>query len=237
MSKATETIATKLAAIEERIQRACQRVHRTAREVTLVCVSKTVEAAIIESAYQAGARIFGENYGQHLRDKSLLLAELSDLRWHFIGRLQRNKVKYAVGISSLIHTVDNPALIEAIDRQARSRDCVQKVLVQLNLSGEASKSGCAEPELGELLTHFGSRRHTRCVGLMTMPPYAPDPESSRELFARLRQIRDRFREQDPIPNVDLRHLSMGMSGDFEVAIEEGATLVRVGSAIFGPRDR
>jgi len=212
--------------------RACERAGRSPEEVTLVCVSKTVRADAVRAAYEAGARDFGENYGQELRDKASALADLPGVRWHFIGGLQRNKVKYT-SAARLIHSIDSAELVAEVERRAAAAGRVQEVLVQLNLAGEETKSGIGEPELEDLLAAFATCRSCRCVGLMTMPPFFDDPERARPIFARLRELRDRHAA--PRPGVDLRHLSMGMSGDFEVAIEEGATLIRVGTAIFGER--
>lgn len=230
-----DVLAANLRVIQRRIHDACVRAGRVADEVTLVCVSKTRTAPTIRAAHDAGGRDFGENYAQHLRDKHEALVTAAGLRWHFIGRLQRNKVKFVVGTAALIHTVDRPAIVEAIERRAASAGGIQDVLVQLNLSGEESKSGCSVDELDDLLRCFAQCSHVRCTGLMTMPPFSTDPELSRPVFRRLRQIRDEARAE--LAGVELRQLSMGMSGDFEVAVEEGATLVRVGTAIFGPRER
>jgi hypothetical protein len=228
------SLAERLQGIQDRIARACGDAGRDPGEVTLVCVSKTVSAEAIREAYQAGARDFGENYGQHLRDKARELADLPDLRWHFIGALQRNKVKYAAGKVALVHSVDSAELIEEVQRRAAAAGRTQAVLVQLNLSGERTKSGAPEAELEGLLDRFAGCSHCACAGLMTMPPFFDDPQRARPLFARLRELRDRA-AATPRPNVELRQLSMGMSGDFEVAVEEGATIVRVGTAIFGER--
>lgn len=235
MTTRAETVAQNLEAVRQRIAAACQRAGRAEHEVTLVCVTKTLEPDAIRAAHAAGARAFGENYGQELRDKARTLADLAgDLDWHFIGPLQRNKVKYVAGTARLIHTVHSQELLQAIDERAGRAGQTQKVLVQLNLAREASKSGIGPEQLEPLLDAFATLGHCRCVGLMTMPPFFDDPDRARPLFRQLRQLRDRLCAT-PRAGVDLRHLSMGMSGDFEVAIEEGATLVRVGTAIFGER--
>jgi pyridoxal phosphate enzyme (YggS family) len=228
-------IADNLAAVRRAIAHACRGAGRSADEVRLVCASKRVDAARIREAHVAGAREVGENYAQELRDKSAALADLGELRWHFIGALQRNKVRYVVGRVALIHSVDSVPLLEEIDRRAAAADLVQELLVELNLGGEASKSGVSEHALGELLDGCARLEHVRCVGLMTMPPFFDDPDRARPLFARLRGLLGEHAAR-PRPRVELRELSMGMSGDFETAIEEGATIVRVGTAIFGPRD-
>jgi len=226
------TTAERLARVQESMASACLRAGRRLEEVTLVCVSKTVGAEAVRAAYEAGARDFGENYGQELRDKAGALADLPDLRWHFIGGLQRNKVKYT-SAAHLIHSIDSAELVAEVERRAAAAGRVQEVLVQLNLAGEETKSGIAEAALEELLAAFAACGSCRCVGLMTMPPFFDDPARARPLFARLRELRELHAA--PRPGVELRHLSMGMSGDFEVAIEEGATLIRVGTAIFGER--
>lgn len=229
-----DPVADNLQRTGARIRAACQRAGRDPDGVQLVCVSKTVDAGRIEQAYGAGARDFGENYGQHLRDKARDLQHLADLRWHFIGPLQRNKVRYVVGTAQLIHSVHGVELLEAIDGRAERMGLVQDYLVQLNLAQEPSKSGAAADQLGAILDAAGRCSSCRCLGLMTMPPFFDDPEGARPFFAELRALRERF-STAPRPNVDLRHLSMGMTGDFEVAIEEGATLVRIGTALFGER--
>lgn len=228
-------LAGRLHAVQERVAAACRRVGRAPEEVALLCVTKTVEAARVRQAYEAGARRFGENYAQELRDKALELADLPGLEWHFIGALQRNKVKYVVGTARWIQTIDSPTLLEAVDRRAaQAGPAPQEVLVEVNIAGEQSKSGVSAAELEGLLDRFTGATSCRCAGLMTMPPFFDEPERARPYFADLRRLRDRLSTRAR-SHVDLRHLSMGMSGDFEVAIEEGATIVRVGTAIFGPR--
>ncbi len=229
-----DTLRHNLAIIRQRIERTCERAKRNPNEVTLVCASKAVAVDVIREAYEAGARDFGENYAQELRDKAQALADLTDLRWHFFGALQRNKVKYVAGRTTLIHSVESTALVEEIDRRAKALNLPQDVLLQLNLARETTKSGITEQAVEDLLQSFASCTHCRCVGLMTMPPYSEDPEAARPLFAWLRTLRQKHAATSR-PQVDLCHLSMGMSHDFEVAIEEGATLIRVGTAVFGSR--
>ncbi len=235
MSDSQGELQQNLEAVRQRLERACERAGRRPDEVTLVSVSKTVDAARVRQAYELGERDFGENYGQHLRDKAAELADLGDLRWHFIGPLQRNKVKYTTSRAALIHSIHSTSLIKEIDRRAAAAGWQQEVLVQLNISGEETKSGVGDEALAPLLDAFAGCSHTRCVGLMTMPPFFDDGDAARPFFAALRELRDRAAATQR-PNVDLRHLSMGMTGDFEVAIAEGATLVRVGTAIFGARE-
>lgn len=234
MSDSQDKLKQNLEQVRARLERACARAGRSPDEVTLVSVSKTVDAARVRQAYELGERDFGENYGQHLRDKATELADLTDLRWHFIGPLQRNKVKYTTSRAALIHSIHSASLVKEIDRRAAAAGWQQQALVQLNLSGEETKSGVDDEALASLLDAFADCTHTLCVGLMTMPPFFDDGDAARPYFAALRELRDRAAAA-PRPNVDLRHLSMGMTGDFETAIEEGATLVRVGTAIFGAR--
>lgn len=222
------TIAERLASVRERIARAAERAGRGTEAVTLVAVSKRKPAGDIAAALDAGCRDFGENYVQELVDKASEMSEREGLRWHFIGHLQRNKVKILLGVPQLVllHGVDSPRLIAELDKRA-SRP--MEVLLQVELGGEASKSGCQPGELGALLEAVDRAERVAACGLMCMPPPG-DPEAARPFFAELRQLRDAHGGSERLP-----HLSMGMSHDFEVAIEEGATIVRVGSAIFGPR--
>lgn len=229
MSSPRSTIAERLDQIRERVAAAAVRSGRAPDAVGIVAVSKTKPAALIREAIAAGCVDFGENYVQELQEKAAALASLK-ARWHFIGHAQRNKAKALVDVAglSLVHGVDSVRLAHALDAKAeRALD----VLIQVNVSGEASKSGCAPEQAAELLAAIASSQHLRCRGLMTMPPEG-DPEEARPLFRKLRVLRDSLGEALG----DLPELSMGMSHDFEVAIEEGATLVRVGSAIFGPRE-
>ncbi|MBX7083335.1 MAG: YggS family pyridoxal phosphate-dependent enzyme [Nannocystaceae bacterium] len=224
-------VAQRLAQVHARIEAA--RARAGADAVRLVAVGKHHRAPAIAAAYAAGQRDFGENYAQELADKRAALASACpELRWHVIGPVQRNKAKLVVG-TALVHTVDRVPLLAALDHQALSLGVTQPVLVQVNVAGEASKSGVAPAELPALLDAFADCGALRCVGLMTMPPAGP-AESARPHFRALRQLRDRL-ASTARPQVELRELSMGMSDDLEVAIEEGATLVRVGTAIFGAR--
>jgi PLP dependent protein len=228
------SIAQNLAAVRERLRRACERADRQEEEVTLICVSKKMPPEAIRAAYAAGARDFGENYAQELRDKATALHDLSELRWHFIGPLQRNKVKYVVGRAHLIHSVSALEIVEEIDQRAAALGLKQDLLIQLNLAGEKTKSGISEEELPGWWVHLAACPCCRCVGLMTMPPFFEEPERARPLFARLRETLTAQTNAAP-DHQAFDQLSMGMSGDFEVAIEEGATLVRIGTAIFGSR--
>jgi len=229
-----EALRRSLAEVRARLRAAAGRAGRDPDEVTLVAVSKTHPPEAVRVAYEAGQRVFGENYGQELRDKAAALAALGDLQWHFIGPLQRNKVKYVVGTAAMLQSVDSVELLDELQRRAEARGVDLPCLVEVNLAGEQSKSGVPRDEIAPLLDAFASRPRLRCLGLMTMPPFVDDAEESRPHFRALRELRAAL-AATPRAGVDLRHLSMGMTQDFEVAIEEGATIVRVGTAIFGAR--
>jgi pyridoxal phosphate enzyme (YggS family) len=217
--------------VRERIARAEAAASRAPGAVRLVAVSKKMPPEDLRHALAAGQRELGESYGQEFRDKRLALAaEPVAPRWHFIGPLQANKVKYVAGQVALLHSVDTAALLDELERRALPQAC----LVQVNVTGEPQKRGVAPDALGALLDRFATSAHLRCEGLMTVPALADDPEASRASFAALRALREREAAR-PRPRVELRELSMGMSHDIEVAISEGATLVRVGTAIFGSR--
>lgn len=216
------SVADGLSRVHERIARACAKAGRSASEVTLVAVSKTHGPEAIREAYAAGQRIFGENYVQELVGKANALADLPDLQWHFIGHLQRNKVRDVLRVGALIETLDSVRLAREIDKRAERAS----VFVQVNVAGEAQKSGCAPEELDGLIAEVRGLSHLELRGLMTVPPLGEGPEVSRRYFAQLRELAAAH---------GLSGLSMGMSADLEVAIEEGATLVRVGTAVFGAR--
>lgn len=218
-------VAEGLREVRERIERACAKAGRSPSEVTLVAVSKVHPADAVREAYAAGQRVFGENYVQELADKSGALADLEDLRWHFIGHLQRNKVREVVRAGAWVETVDSERLAAELDKRAPDGKPVP-ILLQVNVAGEAQKSGCSPEELPRLIERARALPHLELRGLMTIPPLGEVPEASRPHFARLREL--------AAPH-GLRELSMGMSADLEVAIEEGATIVRVGTAIFGAR--
>jgi hypothetical protein len=227
------TIADNIAVIRDRMARAAQRCGRNAAEVALVAVTKTHPAEMVRQAWQAGVTTVGENYIQEACDKIAALADCP-LSWHFIGHLQTNKAKIAVALFDLIHGVDSLKLAREVDKQAAKIGKIQSILIQVNVSGEATKSGTTEEAALELIRDAGRLEHLRVRGLMTMPPFFDQPERARPYFAALRRLRDRIRAE-AVAGVDMVELSMGMTGDFEVAIEEGATLVRIGTAIFGPR--
>jgi hypothetical protein len=198
-----------------------------------VAVSKTVPAETVKVAIEAGATILGENYIQECREKFNTLATMP-VSWHFIGHLQRNKAKYAVRMFDLIHTVDSFALAQEIDKRAAKINKVQPILVQINISQEETKSGVSLEGALALVEQISTLNFVAVKGLMTMPPFFDEPEKARPYFQELRHLRDRI-EKLQLSQVAMQELSMGMTGDFEVAIEEGATLVRVGTAIFGAR--
>lgn len=206
---------------------------REPNSVRLVAVSKTMPVERVAAAIDAGAVILGENYIQEAREKTNALYD-RPVQWHFIGHLQSNKSKYAVRMFDLIHSVDSIKLAKTLNREAGKNDKVQDILIQVNISREASKSGIEEDETIDLVSQIAKLDNIRVKGLMTMPPFFDQPEAARPFFHRLARLRDRI-AGNKIPGVDMDELSMGMTGDFEVAIEEGATLVRIGTAIFGTR--
>jgi pyridoxal phosphate enzyme (YggS family) len=223
----------RLEQIKERIRLVAESCRRDPASIRLVAVSKTVPAETVREAIEAGATILGENYVQEAREKFDALIHYP-VSWHLIGHLQSNKAKYAVRLFDLIHSVDSLKLARALDQEAKKADKIQPILVQVNISGEDTKSGISASETPELLSQISRLENLSIKGLMTMPPYFYQPKKVRPYFAALRELRDRLQEK-PLPNVSMEELSMGMSGDFEVAIEEGATLVRIGTAIFGER--
>lgn len=227
-------IAANLARIRERIASACQRVDRDPAEVCLIAVSKVKPAAAIDAAFASGQQLFGESYVQEFRDKSPNVQ--SPVEWHYIGGLQSNKVKYLRGKVALIHSVDRLSLAEEISRQWQKIDASCKILLQVNIGEEAQKSGSSPAELEQLLRAVAALPNLQICGLMCLPPYCADAEAVRPYFRRMRELAEQL-DQLQLPGVSMAELSMGMSGDFEVAVEEGATLVRVGTAIFGERSR
>jgi pyridoxal phosphate enzyme (YggS family) len=223
----------RLEQIEQRIRQAAESSNRDAASVRLVAVSKTIAADIVKEAIEAGVTILGENYVQEARKKFKALVQYP-VSWHFIGHLQSNKAKYAVRLFDLIHSVDSIKLARELDKQAGKLDKIQQILVQVNISAEDSKSGISIEETPRLIAEIGQLKNIAVKGLMTMPPYFYQPQKVQPFFAALRELRDQIRDQS-LPNASLDELSMGMTGDFEVAIKEGATLVRIGTAIFGER--
>ena len=228
----SELVAS-IAAVEAEVAEACRAAGRERAEVTLIAVSKTHPADAVAAARRAGLCDFGENYAQELREKALAVGDVTGLRWHFIGSLQRNKVKYVVGLCEWLHTIDSPALLDEVARVAAKRGVVQRCLVEVNVGHDPHKSGIAPSALPALLDAFAEQASVRCEGLMTIPPFG-DAKAARPHFRALRALRDEHRASAR-PHVTLRELSMGMSADFAAAIAEGATMVRVGTAIFGAR--
>ncbi|MRR53579.1 MAG: YggS family pyridoxal phosphate-dependent enzyme [Deltaproteobacteria bacterium] len=226
------SIAENLKHIQDSIISAAQRSGRNADSVKLVAVSKTQPTEAVKAALEAGQQFFGENYVQEFLEKAQKLPE--SVEWHFIGSLQSNKVKYLAGLTRLIHSVDRLSLAQEIDRQWGKVDKVCDILLQVNISGETTKSGTSAEELFQLAREVALLPHLRVKGLMTMPPFFDEPERARPYFRELKKLSGLL-AAEKIPGITMEELSMGMSGDFEVAIEEGATLVRVGSAIFGER--
>ena len=224
-------IAENLAEVQGRISRSIKKSGREPGSVRLISVSKQVDVERIEEAREAGAVIFGENKIQEVIPKIEQMGS-DGIAWHFIGHLQKNKVKFIDGHFDLIHSVDSFELAEKIARNSQSENREQKILLQVNVSGETAKFGMEPDELEKRSQDFIRLKGVQVEGLMTIPPFDSDPEKSRINFSRLREIRDRCEKKN---GLSLHELSMGMSHDFEIAIEEGATLVRVGTAIFGPR--
>jgi len=221
----TTVTGRNIAAIQKRIAKAAEKADRSPSEITLVAVTKTVEAAAIREAFTAGLRHFGESRIQEAREKLPQLAALQPApTWHMVGHLQTNKAKTATELFDIIHSVDSLKVAEAISQHAKYD---MFVLVQVNVAGEPSKYGFALQDTIAALEHIARLPRLRIKGLMTIAPYTDDPEEVRPVFRRLRLMRD---------SLGLEHLSMGMSHDFEVAIQEGATLVRIGQAIFGERE-
>jgi pyridoxal phosphate enzyme (YggS family) len=230
-------IAARAAAVRERIARAAARAGRRAEEVTLVAVSKTHPPALVREAYAAGLRDFGENKVQEAEAKIAALADLrASLRWHLVGHLQTNKARKAAALFDSIHSVDSADIAQKLAAAVAGAETPRTldVLVQVDLAGEATKHGAEEAHVLALLERLQELRALRAVGLMLLPPFFDDPQQARPFFARLRVLRDRAVAHGLLLGSEL---SMGMSHDFEVAIEEGATLVRVGTALFGERKK
>jgi len=225
---------SRLEAVRARIERAARQAGRDPGGVTLVAVSKSVPVERLREAIAIGCRVFGENRVQEAAAKMEALSEYQGLQWHLIGPLQTNKIKAAVGRFALLHAVDRLEVAEHLDRAARERGLTQAVLLEVNVAGERTKHGFSPDELARVTERMGAFPGIRVLGLMAVPPAAGAPEEARPHFRRLRMLAAEVQTLK-IPGVTMRELSMGMSGDFEVAIEEGATMVRVGTALFGPR--
>jgi pyridoxal phosphate enzyme (YggS family) len=226
-------IAENLAEVRERISQAIQKSGKEPGSARLITVSKQISVDRIEEARTAGAVVFGENKIQEAIPKIEQMGA-DGISWHFIGHLQKNKVKFLDERFDLIHSVDSLELAEKIAKHCQSENRVQRILLQVNVSGEAAKFGMEPNELEKQMAGFFQLQGVQVEGLMTIPPFDSDPENSRRHFSRLRELREQYEKQN---GLSLQELSMGMSHDFEVAVEEGATLVRVGTAIFGPRPK
>ncbi|MGD0792049.1 MAG: YggS family pyridoxal phosphate-dependent enzyme [Terriglobales bacterium] len=230
------SIAENIAQVRERIAAAARRAGRNLDDITLMAVSKTFPAERIREAYAAGLRVFGENRVQEFAGKADALRDLRDAEWHLIGHLQTNKAAKAAELFDAVDSVDSARMAEKLNAFADSASKTLSVLIEINVGGEKAKSGVApdSDELEQILQGAPRWGHLKICGLMTVPPYTEDPEGARPYFRQLRQIRDSIAARE-LPTIGTAVLSMGMSHDFEVAIEEGATCVRVGTAIFGER--
>lgn len=222
-----------LAKVEENIQAVCKKAGRDRSEVTLIAVSKTKPVSMLQEIYDENIRHFGENKVQELCDKMEQLPE--DIKWHMIGHLQRNKVKYIVGRVALIHSVDTYRLAEEINIQAKKKNVVVPILVEVNIAKEESKFGISREDAILLVEDISHLENVRIKGLMTIAPYVENPEDNRQYFQKIKQLSVDIIHKN-IDNVSMEILSMGMTGDYMVAIEEGATMVRVGTGIFGERN-
>jgi len=223
-----DKLKANLAAVEERIAAACARAGRKRSEVTLVGVTKYVDVDVARALLELGVRDLGESRPQELWRKA---AAIPEARWHLVGHLQRNKVERTLPLARLIHSVDSIRLLDAVDADAKSREVAANLLLEFNVSGDESKYGFLEADLEKLVARFREPIYSQVRGLMTMGPLAATPEENRAVFASLRQMRDLLRNIRQRHH-SMSHLSMGMTNDFEIAIEEGATLVRIGSALF-----
>ena len=226
-------ITENLEQVRKNIEEACRAVNRDPGEVTLISVSKTKPVSMLQEAYDAGSRDFGENKVQEIMDKYPQLP--SDIRWHMIGHLQRNKVKYIVDKVALIHSVDSLRLAETIENEAAKHNVTVPILIEVNVAQEESKFGLKTEEVLSLVESVAALPHINIKGLMTIAPYVEDPEENRGIFRQLKKLRVDIAAKN-INNVNMSVLSMGMTGDYQVAVQEGATMVRVGTGIFGERD-
>ena len=226
------TIRDHLNEVRENIQKACEKAGRSPQEVTLIAVSKTKPLFMLEEAYEAGARDFGENKVQEIREKHPKMPE--DARFHMIGHLQRNKVKQVLPHAVLIHSVDSYRLAEQISQEAGKLGITAKILLEVNVAKEESKFGMMPEDVEEMAGQIAALPHLQIEGLMTIAPFVDDPEKSRPVFRKLYQLSVDIKKKN-IDNVSMSVLSMGMTGDYQVAVEEGATMIRVGTGIFGAR--
>jgi PLP dependent protein len=228
-----EPVVERVQSVLSKIRRATEKSGRSPQDVRLVAVTKTVLADRIRQGINAGITIVGENRFQEAVPKIAALKDTT-VRWHFIGQLQRRKAKSVIGVFDLVHSVDSMDLAQEIDRRAAEAGVRQDVLLQINLANEATKAGFRSEDVVGLVPAMGTMKHIRIRGLMTIPPPTEDPKQARPYFAELRRMAARIGELG-VPSITMDHLSMGMSHDYEIAIEEGATLVRIGTAIFGAR--
>lgn len=226
-------LAENLKEVEQKIQEACDKANRKREEVTLIAVSKTKPVSMLQEVYDLGIRNFGENKVQELSEKYGQMPE--DMVWHMIGHLQRNKVKNIVDKAALIHSVDSMRLAETIEAEAAKKDIIVNILLEVNVAEEDSKFGLKVDEVLPLVEEIAKLPHLRIKGLMTIAPFVEDAEENRPVFARLRKLSVDIANKN-IDNVSVEVLSMGMTNDYQVAIEEGATMVRVGTGIFGSRN-
>ncbi len=222
-----------LTKVEENIQKACDKTGRKRSEVTLIAVSKTKPVEMLQEIYNEGIREFGENKVQEMCEKMELMPQ--DIKWNMIGHLQTNKVKYIIGKTSLIHSVDSLKLAEEIQKQAVKHDVTADILVEVNIANEESKFGISKDETIQMVRDIAKLDHLKIKGLMTIAPFVENPEDNRLYFREIKQLSVDINNQN-IDNVSMDVLSMGMTGDYMVAIEEGATMVRVGTGIFGERN-
>ncbi len=225
-------ITENLKIVEENIKRACKEVNRDSSEVTLIAVSKTKPIQMLLEAYEYGCRDFGENKVQELIQKQEELPK--DIRWHMIGHLQRNKVKYIIDKVALIHSVDSLRLASEISKEAVKHKLTANILIEVNVAAEDSKFGTSNEEAIQLVTQVSELPNIKINGLMTIAPYVENAEENRQFFIKLKQLSVDIRNKN-IDNVNMNLLSMGMSGDYQIAAQEGATLIRVGTGIFGER--
>ena len=235
INKRTDKIMIRenLESVRKRVETACEKAGRSRNEVTLIAVSKTKPLDMLKEAYQGGARDFGENKVQELIDK---IPEMpSDIRWHMIGHLQRNKIKYIIDKVDMIHSVDSFRLAEAIEHEAAKHELVMPILLEVNVAEEDTKFGLKMEEVIPLLEKISGFSHIQVEGLMTIAPFVDDPEENRQVFRDLKQLSVDISQKN-MNNINMRVLSMGMTGDYQVAVEEGATMVRVGTGIFGARN-
>lgn len=227
-------IENNLKEVSDRIGAACKRAGRSREDVTLVAVSKTKPVSMLMQAYAAGVRDFGENRVQEILEKAPLMPD--DIRWHMIGHLQTNKVRQVIDRVVLIHSVDSVALARQIEKEAAKRDLVVHILLEVNVAGEESKFGFSVDEAEEAAVQIAKFAHVRIDGLMTIAPFVENSEENRDVFQKLFQLSVDIKRKN-IDNVKMDVLSMGMTGDFETAVEEGASVIRVGAGIFGARTR